>query len=251
MREFKPSLAYPLRAVQCRAPVKNGDEVGRRCKKKAILGGLVCRSHGAQLPAVREAAARAVEEAGWAFLPTGRAFVTRTGKRAGGFWLVWKPRSGTRGHRRLLGLLAPESTIKSAVLAAADTETARASRREVGARSRERQEARYQQQLTAAIVDYLAFAPEHQDLAHTIARQAAEHAAVVGSGRVARTRMLPLQERAALAARAQIRHANTDYEQQLRNKVGERVDDESYRAIKAEGHADVDAFLRAHRADAT
>lgn len=63
MREFKPSLAYPLRAVQCRAPVKNGDEVGRRCKKMAILGGLVCRSHGAQLPAVREAAAEAVEDA--------------------------------------------------------------------------------------------------------------------------------------------------------------------------------------------
>ena len=53
----------PLRAVQCRAPLKNGDDAGRRCKKKAILGGLVCRSHGAQLPAVQQAAARAVEDA--------------------------------------------------------------------------------------------------------------------------------------------------------------------------------------------
>ena len=60
---FKPSLAVPLRAVQCRAPLKNGDEAGRRCKEKAILGGLVCRSHGAQLPAVQQAAARAVEDA--------------------------------------------------------------------------------------------------------------------------------------------------------------------------------------------
>lgn len=63
MPEFKPSLAYPLQAVQCRAPVKNGDAVGRRCKKKAILGGLMCRSRGAQLPSVREAAARAVDDA--------------------------------------------------------------------------------------------------------------------------------------------------------------------------------------------
>jgi len=62
-RPFKPSLAVPLRAVQCRAPLKNGDEAGRRCKKKAIVGGLVCRSHGAQLPAVQQAAARAVEGA--------------------------------------------------------------------------------------------------------------------------------------------------------------------------------------------
>jgi hypothetical protein len=63
VREFKPSLTRPLRAVQCRAPVKNGDEVGRRCKKKALLGGLVCRSHGGQLPSVQAAAAHAVEEA--------------------------------------------------------------------------------------------------------------------------------------------------------------------------------------------
>jgi hypothetical protein len=62
-RPFKPSLAVPLRAVQCRAPLKNTDEAGGRCKKKAIIGGLVCRSHGAQLPAVQQAAARAVEDA--------------------------------------------------------------------------------------------------------------------------------------------------------------------------------------------
>jgi hypothetical protein len=30
---------------------------------KAIIGGLVCRSHGAQLPAVHRAAARAVDDA--------------------------------------------------------------------------------------------------------------------------------------------------------------------------------------------
>ena len=63
MRAFKPSVTQPLQAVQCRAPVKNGDDPGRRCKKKAILGGLVCRSHGGQLPSVRDAAARTMEEA--------------------------------------------------------------------------------------------------------------------------------------------------------------------------------------------
>jgi hypothetical protein len=36
---------------------------------------------------------------------------------------------------------------------------------------------------------------------------------------VGRTRLLPLQDRAALAARAQIRHAYTDYEQQLDDHV--------------------------------
>jgi hypothetical protein len=63
MTDFKPSVAHPLQALRCRAPVKNGDHAGERCKKLAILGGLVCRSHGAQLPSVQEAAARAVEDA--------------------------------------------------------------------------------------------------------------------------------------------------------------------------------------------
>lgn len=188
---------------------------------------------------------------GWAFLPTGQAFVARTVKAAGVFWLAWQPRSRSRQHRRLLGIVAPERAIRAAEQVAADTEAARALRREAGARSRERQEARYQQELTAAIVDYLAFTPEHQRLAERIALDAAERAAVVGSGRVGRTRLLSLQERGALAARAQIRHAYTDYEQQLDDHVVAAVDDEPCRAIKAEAQAGVDDFLQAHRAEAT
>ena len=96
-------------------------------------------------------------------------------------------------------------------------------------------------------MDYLAFAPTYEELAGSIAREAAERAAVVGSGRVGRTRLLSLPERAALAARAQIRHAHTDYEQQLDDEAVGGVDDELYRAIKADAHHAVDAFLQAHR----
>ena len=101
---------------------------------------------------------------GWVFLPTGQAFVTRTVKAAGVFWLAWQPRSRSRQHRRLIGLVAPEAMIRLAEQAAVHTETARALRRESGARSRERQEARYRQELTEAIVDYLAFATEQREL---------------------------------------------------------------------------------------
>ena len=177
--------------------------------------------------------------------------MTRTVKAAGVFWLAWQPRSRSRQHRRLIGLVVPGAAIRAAEQAAADTATARTLRRESGARSRERQETRYRQELTGAIVDYLAFAPAHQELATRMAVEAAERAAVVGSGRVGRTRPLSLPERAALAARAQIRHAHTDYEQQLDDEAVEGVDDELYRAIKAEAHHAVDAFLQAHRADLT
>jgi len=183
----------------------------------------------------------------WEFLATGQAFVTRSVKAAGVFWLAWAPRSRTRQHRRLLGLWAPAAAIRRAQRSEADTASARAVRREAGARSRARQEARYQDELAAAIVEYLHFAPRHEALAQTIARSAAERAAVVGSGRVGRTRILALDERAALAARAQIRHAHTDYHDRLDEFSVLGEDDDLYRDIKAQAHDAVDAFIHAHR----
>ena len=179
----------------------------------------------------------------WEFLATGQAFVTRSVKAAGVFWLAWAPRSRTRQHRRLLGLWAPAAAIRRAQRSEADTASARAVRREAAARSRARQEARYQGELVAAIVEYLHFAA----LAQTIAWSAAERAAVVGSGRVGRTRILALDERAALAARAQIRHAHTDYHDRLDELSVLGQDDELYRDIKAQAHDAVDAFIHAHR----
>jgi hypothetical protein len=43
----------------------------------------------------------------WEFLATGQAFVARSVKAAGVFWLAWAPRSRTRQHRRLLGCGRP------------------------------------------------------------------------------------------------------------------------------------------------
>ena len=62
---------------------------------------------------------------------------------------------------------------------------------------------------------WLAFAPEHEFVARDIAVHAARRAAQVGSGRVGRTKTLTLEERAALAARADIRHRYTDYDEHL------------------------------------
>lgn len=93
------------------------------------------------------------------FLATGQAFVTRSVKAAGVFWLAWEPRSRTRQHRRILGLWAPAATIGGAQRAEADTASARAARREAGARSRARQQARYQDELAAVIVEYLTALP--------------------------------------------------------------------------------------------
>ena len=185
----------------------------------------------------------------WDFLPSGDAFVTRRVKVAGTFWVAWRPRGKDRPHRRRLGLWAPKAAIEEAWAEAAATEEQRAKQRESGTRSRGRQEAIYRDELSDAIRRFLAFAPVHSELAEEIAAEAATRAAVVGSGRVGRTRTLSLDERAALAARALIRHRYTRYEDDLGDASTEDPWDEDfwYREIKAEAQRAVDEFLDEHR----
>jgi hypothetical protein len=147
-------------------------------------------------------------------------------------------------------LWGPKGAIEAAQVESAATEEQRAKRREHSTRARERHEAAYRDDLEDAIRRFLAFAPEHSDLEHQIAREAATRAAVVGSGRVGRTRTLSLEERASLAARALIRHRYTTYEDDLFDAARDgRWDEESwYREIRTETQTTVDDFLERHRA---
>jgi hypothetical protein len=70
---------------------------------------------------------------GWAFLPAGDAYLTRTVSAAGAHWIAWQPGSRRRGrHRRRLGVWAPEATIELAELQAEHTQDERARARQRG-----------------------------------------------------------------------------------------------------------------------
>lgn len=185
----------------------------------------------------------------WELLPSGDAFVTRRVKAAGTFWVAWRPRGRNRPHRRRLGLWAPNETIEAAKAEAAATVEERSKRSEQSARSRVQQEDAYRDELEDTIRRFLAFAPEHVELADEIAREAATRAAEVGSGRVGRTRMLSVDERASLAARALIRHRHTSYDDDLFGASMDDPWDEEFlhREIKAEAQSGVDEFLERHR----
>lgn len=127
--------------------------------------------------------------------------MTRRVKAAGDYWIAWKPRSRQRRHRRLIGVFAPRDAIESARTAAAETETRRAKAREHGATSRARAEDRYRSELAVAITAFLDFDDQYAPLAEKIADEASGRAAVVGSGRVGRTKTIGLEQRAELAAR--------------------------------------------------
>ena len=184
----------------------------------------------------------------WEFLPSGDAFITRTVKAAGSYWLCWQPRGRHRDHRRLLGLWAPAVAIRAAEDRAKETADKRAAARTVNARSRARQEARYQDELHDAVLAFLDFAPAHAALADQIATETAARAAVVGSGRVGRTRLLSLEQQARQATRAHIRHRFTVYEDKLNGLPFEAWDEDAlYRDIKGAAHEAVDDFLDEHR----
>lgn len=182
----------------------------------------------------------------WDLLPSGDAFLTRSVKAAGDYWLAWKPRTRSRPHRRLIGVWAPRSAIEAARVAAEATAAKRARQRQQGEAHRQRREAVYQAELRDAIMTFLDFGTAHAALAEQIAGGASARAAVVGSGRVGRTRTIGLEDRAALAARAYVRHRLTPYEDHLAEPAV-WDDDFLYREVKAAAQLAVDDFLAAHR----
>ena len=80
------------------------------------------------------------------------------------------------------------------------------------ARRRDKAQAEYVEDFQGAVLKFLAFHPAHADLAHRLARAVADHATPVGSGTVARTKRIPVEQRAEAAVIAWMRHQTTAYE---------------------------------------
>ncbi|MBT9162163.1 MAG: hypothetical protein DDT27_00707 [Dehalococcoidia bacterium] len=182
----------------------------------------------------------------WESLSPGDAFVTRQVKLMGPHWVAKKR---AKGYTKTLGIWAPKENIEAAQKLAEETRAQREANRVISRAARERQEVKYQEQFAEAVYKYLGFAPRHEKLARDIARGVAEHATQVGSDRVGRTRKLPLEEKAMLAARAYIRNNYTKYEDRLLNSEFplESGDYLCYRGIKSEANEAVDKFLSHHQ----
>jgi hypothetical protein len=148
---------------------------------------------------------------GWELLPPGDPGVTRRVKAAGPSWTVQEAR-GRKVFSR--GVWAPAATI-AAVQAELDAERADpayARKREADARRREKAQAEYVEDFTTAVRDYLAFAPTFAALADRLAAAVSAHATPVGSGTVARTKRIPVEQRAEAAVIAWLRHQTTTYD---------------------------------------
>ncbi len=182
---------------------------------------------------------------GWMFLPAGEAFTTRTVKAMGPHWLEVK---AAKGYTRKFGTWAPEKNIDTAIKLGQETQEQRETKRIASREQREKQEAKYRNQFAEAVYSYLDFAPRYSKLARKISQETAERATVVGSERVGRTKKLTLEDKAALAVRAYIRHNHTKYDDNLASP--ELVLDPNsylYHEIRSEAEEEVDEFLDKHR----
>lgn len=150
----------------------------------------------------------------WRLLPPGDAALTRRVKAAGEHWVVLE-KKGRKVFSK--GIWAPAATIE---LIRAQLESERstesfAKKKEAAGRRREKAQAEYVDDFLAAVVAFLAFPPRHADLAGRLARAVTDHATPVGSGTVARTKRIPVEQRAEAAVIAWMRHQTTGYEGML------------------------------------
>src|SRR5262245_52424311 len=148
---------------------------------------------------------------GWALLPPGDAALTGRVKAAGDHWVVQE----TKGRKVFSrGVWAPAATVERirAELEAERSTEGHAKRKQADARRRAKAQAEYVEDFRGAVVRFLAFHPMHADLAARLARAVTDHATPVGSGTVARTKRLPVEQRAEAAVIAGMRHQTTGYD---------------------------------------
>src|SRR5947209_11642 len=130
---------------------------------------------------------------GWVLLPPGDAALTRRVKAAGDHWIV-QEKKGRKVFSR--GVWAPATTIERirAALEAERSTEGFAKKKEADTRRRAQAQAEYVEDFHGAVLAFLAFHPTYADLADRLARAVTDHATPVGSGTVARTRRIPVEE---------------------------------------------------------
>lgn len=149
--------------------------------------------------------------AGWILVPPGDPALTRRIKAAGDHWVVAEKR-GRKVFSR--GIWTSAETVERirAELEVERSSATYARKRAADTRRREQQQAEYVDDFHQAVVTFLAFHERHAQVADRLARAVTDHATPVGSGTVARTERIPIEQRAESAVIAWMRHQTTGYD---------------------------------------
>src|ERR1022692_972129 len=148
---------------------------------------------------------------GWVLLPPGDAALTRRVKAAGDHWVVQEKKGRKIFSRGVWASAATIDRIRAHLEAERSTEGF-VKKKEADARRRDKAQTEYVEDFFGAVVTFLGFHGNYADLAQRMARAVTDHATPVGSGTVARTKRIPVEERAEAAVIAWMRHKTTAYE---------------------------------------
>lgn len=148
---------------------------------------------------------------GWVNVPPGDAALTRRVRAAGESWSVAEKRGRKLFSR---GVWAPADTVArvKAELEVERSTESYARKRAADTGRREKAQTEYVEEFWLAVRTFLNFHANHAELADRLARAVADHATPVGSGTVARTKRIPVEDRAEAAVIAWLRHQTTGYD---------------------------------------
>lgn len=147
----------------------------------------------------------------WSLLPPGDAALSRRIKLDGPTLTVVELKGRKRFSR---GIWAPADRIEAlrAELALERQDPAYQRQLDAGRRRRAAAQEDYEVDFRSTVVAFLRFHPRHALLAETLATLITDHATPVGSGTVARTERIPIENRAEAATIAWLRHQTTGYD---------------------------------------
>ena len=148
---------------------------------------------------------------GWSLLPPGDGPLTKIVKAKGPVWLVQ-----VKFKNRFIskGIWASEEHIAAGKeeLQAKRSAPGYAKKRQQGLASKDLKQRSYVEDFYNEVLAFLAFHPRYSVFAARLAISVTELATPVGSGTVARTKRIPLQDRSRSAVIAWMRHQTTGYD---------------------------------------
>lgn len=147
----------------------------------------------------------------WVLVPPGDPGLTRRLKASGPTWTV-QEKKGRKIFSKGVWTTATAVDAIRKELEIERADPAYAKKRQASVVRRDRDQAEYVHTFQETVLDFLAFHPRYVELAKRLADAVATHATPVGSGTVARTKRIPVEERAEAAVIAWMRHQTTGYD---------------------------------------
>lgn len=154
----------------------------------------------------------------WILVPPGDPGLTRRIKAAGPTWTV-QEKKGRKIFSRGVWTSGDAVAAIRAELEAERAAPQYTKRREADARRREQHQTVYVQSFEQSVLDYLRFHERYTAMATRLAHAVTRHATPVGSGTVARTERIPIEQRAEAAVVAWMRHQTTAYDSMVIPRV--------------------------------